>query len=127
MDAQAAVVFDGPGPEIPGELQDAVQLGAVLKLLAEKGVRRVPAGDGGGAVGSRLAKTAAQSARARKAGRMRDRYAKASRRSVPEISREGASMSRAARDSARVSGDVSVTGRWALKRWGKGLSCRCPS
>ena len=43
-------VFDGPGPEIPGELQDAVQVGAVLTLLAEKGVRPVPVGDGGGAV-----------------------------------------------------------------------------
>ena len=39
VDAQAAVVFDGPGPEILGELQDAVQVGAVLTLLAEKGVR----------------------------------------------------------------------------------------
>ena len=75
---------------------------------------------------SRQAKTAARSARARKAGRMSDRYAKASGGSVPQISRDGTSMSRAARDSARVSGDVSVTGRWALKRWGKGLFLSMP-
>ena len=56
----------------------------------------------------------------RKAGRMSDQYAKASGGSVPEISREGTSLSRAGQDSARVSGDVSLTGAVGLEEVGEG-------
>ena len=67
---------------------------------------------------SRLEKMAARRARARKARQMSDQYAKASGRSVPEISRDGTSMSRAARDSARLSGDDGPVG---FEEVGEGL------
>ena len=51
VDAQATVILHGPRAEIPGQLQDAVQGGAVLPLLAEERVGRIPVGDSGCTVG----------------------------------------------------------------------------
>ena len=51
VDAQATVILHGPRAEILGQLQNAVQGGAVLPLLAEERVSRIPVGNGGCAMG----------------------------------------------------------------------------
>ena len=121
VDVTAPRVFDGPRAEIPRQLQDTVQGGVLVPLLAQNHVRGVPMMMAAEPCHSRLEKTAARKASAQNAGRMSDLLAKASGGRVPETLSDGTSMLRAARASDRMSGDMRVIGRWALKRWAKGL------
>ena len=70
--------------------------------------------------------TAALNNNARNAGRMTDLYAKVSGVSLTASYKGGMSIVCAARDLVRVSGDVSVTGRWDLKSCWKGLPLSMP-